>query len=478
MAGIGFELKKIYRKDGISRALMGAGYSTLVTIGPTLVIIGVITVLSLVLGVSRVPFAERELLSTTILWVFIFSVTMTAPFNSLFSRYLADKFYQEEFDDILPSFYVGVTIVGVVSLIMALPVMWSLYYRGHVDLPFILAAYVLWASAVLIFFTNTYLQATKDYKIIALFFFIGMAVAGILALVLWYFGISDTIHSMIYGLAVGFFVIAFTQFSYVRRYFRGRGGRYSDCLGYFRLHFPIFATNLFYTLGLYVHNFVFWTTPSRMVVAETYVCNQPYDMATCLAMFTNVSTMVLFTVIAETRFHDAYQNYMQAIIGASYSQIQLYKRTTFRKLSQQIIQIFGIQIAITSVFFMVVMLLGRQFFAGMTSEIYPVLAVSYLGIFMMYGNIVYLYYFEDRAGALLTALIYFLCTLLGSWWSKGLTVQFYGLGAFLGMLAGWTFSFFRIRYVERNIEALIYCRHKIIDTMRSSAKGEIVYRKS
>lgn len=441
-------------------------------------IIGVITVLYLVLGMSRVSFNDRELLSTTILWVFIFSVTMTAPFNSLFSRYLADKFYQKEFDNILPSFYVGLTMVGVISLIMALPVMWSLYYRGNVDLPFILMAYVFWTSAVLIFFTITYLHATKDYKIIALFFFTGMTVAGILAFVLWYFHMADTIHSILYGLAVGFFIIAFTQFSYVRRYFKGRGRCYSDCLGYFVRHFPIFATNLFYTLGLYVHNFVFWTTPMRLVVANTYVCHQSYDMATCLAMFTNISTMVLFTVIAETRFHDAYQNYMQAVIGATYSRIQLYKRRMFRTLSQQMIHVFSIQIGFTSVLFMVVMLLGREFFTTMTMEIYPVLAVSYLGIFMMYDNIVYLYYFEDRAGALLTALIYFLCTFAGSWWSKELPVQLFGLGAFLGMLAGWTFSFFRIRYVERNIEGMIYCRHKIIDTMYSSAKGKTVYRRT
>lgn len=457
---------------------MGAGYSSLITIGPTLVITGVITVLYLALDISKVSYGERELLSTTLLWVFIFSMMMTAPFNSLFSRYLADKFYQKEYDNILPSFYVGVTMVGVLSLLMALPIMWSLYKRGGVDLPFILMAYVFWTSSVLIYFTITYLHATKDYKIIALFFFAGMAVAGVLAYVFWAVGMCDTIHSVLYGLATGFFVIAFTQFFYVRRYFKGTGSRYGECLTYFKRHFPIFATNLFYTLGLYVHNFVFWTTPMRLTVANTYVCHQSYDMATCLAMFTNISTMVLFTVLAETRFHDAYQNYMQAIIGATYNRIQVYKKIMFRTLSQQMVHVFGIQISITSVLFMVVMLLGRQYFTGMTMEIYPVLAVSYLGIFMMYGNIVYLYYFEDRAGALLTAIIYFVCTFAGSWWSKSLTVQLFGLGAFLGMLAGWTFSFFRIRYVERNIEALIYCRHRIIDTMRSSAKGKTVYRKA
>lgn len=478
MAGIGFELKKIYRKDGISRALMGASYSSLVTIGPTLLIIGVILLLYLVLGVSEVAFGDRELLSATILWVFIFAGILTAPFNSLFSRYLADKFYEEKFDNILSSFYVGLTMTGAFSFVMALPVMWSLYHRGNVDLPFILAAYVLWTSTVLLFFTITYLHATKDYKIIALFFFIGMTVAAVLSFVLWHFGVSDTIHSILYGLAVGFFIIAFTQFFYVRRYFKGGNGNYLDCLSYFRYHFSIFATNLFYTLGLYVHNLVFWTMPTRLVVADTFVCNQPYDMATCLAMFTNISAMVLFTVVAETNFHDDYQSYMQSVIGGTHNQIQLYKRIMFRKLSQQIKQVFSIQVPITGALFLVVMILGQRVFTGATMEIYPVLAVAYLGIFLMYNNIVYLSYFDDHTGTLLTGLVFFLCTMVGSWFSRGFAMPLYGIGVFLGMLAGWTFSFFRIRYVERNVESMIYCRHKIIDTMRSSAKGEVVYRKN
>lgn len=457
---------------------MGAGYSSLVTIGPTLVITGVMSALYLGLDISRVSYGERELLSATLLWVFLFSILVTAPFNALFSRYLADAFYQKDYGGILPSFYTGLTLVGALSLLLAAPVLWSLHTRGGVDPLFLAAAYVLWVSAVLIFFTVTYLHATKDYRSIALFFLAGMAVAGGLAWALWAFGLCGTVHAILCGLAAGFFLIAFTQFAYVQRYFRGMEGRSFKCRLHFVRHFPIFAANLLYTLGLYIHNFVFWNTPMRLEVAATFVCHQSYDMASCLAMFTNISTMVLFTVIAETRFHDAYQNYMQAVIGATYGRIRMYKQILFRTLSGQMIHVFGIQISITSVLFMAVMLLGRQYFTGMTMEIYPVLAVSYLGIFMMYGNIVYLYYFEDQAGALLTALIYCACTLAGSLWSSTLTVQLFGLGAFLGMLAGWTFSFFRIRYVERNIEALIYCRHKVVDTMYASPKGRTVYRKA
>lgn len=478
MAGIGFELKKIYKKDGISRTLTGALYSSIVTIGPTLIVIVTILLLYLFLGMSNVSVTQREVLSSTILYVFIFSVILTAPFNSVFSRYLADKFYVEEFEDILPSYYTGILCTGGLSLLAAVPMMASLYFRGGVDLPFILAAYVMWVSAVLIFFSVTYLHATKDYKIIAIFFLIGMLLAGLLGWILYHFGVCDEIHSILYGLAFGFFCIAFSEFSYIRRYFKGNGQNYTECLTYLRRHFPIFATNLFYMIGLYVHNFVFWTTDMHLHVANTYYSHQAYDMASCLAMFTNISTIVIFTVIAETRFHDTYQRYMESVIGGTYKQIQKNKKIMFRTLSQQMSQVFGVQLAITAVLFLLILIFGVQMgFSGMILKIYPVLAAAYLGIFMMYCNIVYLYYFDDTIGSMLTGLIFLAATFLGTLVSKELAVEFFGLGAFFGMICGWTFSFFRIRWVERSFEGYVFCRYKIIETMKSSAKGKIVYRK-
>ena len=78
MAGIGFELKKIYRKEGIARSAVGIMYSTLVTIGPMVLVVGAIMLMYLLLGISDVNYADRELLSTTILYTFTFSIILTS----------------------------------------------------------------------------------------------------------------------------------------------------------------------------------------------------------------------------------------------------------------------------------------------------------------------------------------------------------------------------------------------------------------
>ena len=479
MAGIGFELKKIYRKDGISRTLLGAVYSTLVTIGPTILIITVILALYIFLDMTAVDMAERELLSSTILYIFIFSVCLTSPFNSVFSRYLADKFYEEDFDNILPSYYSGILLVSVLAMIMCIPVMLSLYFLGNIELPYIIGAFVMWASAVIIFFTVTYLHATKDYKIIAAFFAIALAVGALVAVVLYFLVGASQIYAILYGLATAFFIVAFCEFSYVRFYFKRGGTNYTECIKYLWIHRGIFLTNFFYILGLYVHNFVFWTTTQHLIVAETYYSHMNYDMATCLAMFTNISATVIFTVIAETHFHETYQHYMEAVIGGTYRTIQKNKTIMFRTLSMQLGQIFATQVAITCVIFMILVLFGQQIgFTATTMRMYPVLAAGFLGVFLMYCNIVYLYYFEDSFDSAMGAFIFFIATLVGAIFAAYfLPVELCGLGLFFGMACGWTYTYFRTRHLERNFEAHIFCRYKIIDTYKSSPKGKIVYKK-
>lgn len=478
MAGIGFELKKIYRKEGISYSLMGALYSSAVTVGPTIVVILTILFLYTVLDMTRISVADRELLSSTILYIFIFAVSLDAPFNSVFSRYISDKFYTEEGDDILPSYYMGLMVVSVLSMFMAVPVILSMYFRGHVDIPFLMGAYVLWASAVILFFSITYLQGTKDYKIVAASFFIAMILGGLTTLGLYRFTYWDQIHCILYGLALGFFVIAFCEFAYIRYYFKTDSGNYGECLKYIGRYRRIFFTNLFYISGLYVHNFVIWTTPSHLIVAKTLVSHQAYDMATCLAMFTNISTTVIFTVVAETEFHETYQKYMEAVIGGTYRVIQKNKRIMFHTLSIQLGQVFSMQVAISCIIYLFVHIFGLSLgFSSMTMAIYPELVVAYLGVFIMYCLIVYLYYFEDTLGSMITAILFFLGTFGGTLISKDFPVIFWGSGLMLGMVISLSFAFFRLRSLERSFEGHIFCRYKIIETMKSSNKGRVIYRK-
>lgn len=106
MAGIGVRLNKIYGKNTLTTDLVGVGYSTVVTIAPMLVVIGAIVAMEYFLGFSRIVYRERELFSSTILYIFIFSLLQQHRQLGVV-RYMSDVIYNETYEDILPCYYLG-----------------------------------------------------------------------------------------------------------------------------------------------------------------------------------------------------------------------------------------------------------------------------------------------------------------------------------------------------------------------------------
>lgn len=476
MAGIHFELRKIFKENSIRHTVIGAIYSTVTTIGPTLVSMAAIFLLYMVSGFMKIPYAQRELISSTLLYCFIFPVINTSITGAVFSRYLADKFYEEQLEDVLPSYYTGLLLTVGIGSLFGVPFALHLYYVGGIEFLFVLTSFALFMIINILFFTMTYLYATKDYRIVTTSF-VGGLVAGILleCLLQRVFGVS-VVYAILFGITFGFFVATVCLMAYVKAYFGNASDNYTECLRYMWDYKGLVIANLFYFLGLYVHNFVFWTTPMKLVVAKSYYTMQPYDMATCIALFTNISTIIIFTVMAETQFHEKYQKYIETIIGSTYEEMNRRKNSMFRLLIRIISHVFAIQIILTIILYLLVVIFHPLMgIGGVTMEIYPALAVGYLAVFLMYGNIVFLYYFNDVKGAMTTSIIFFVVVLATSIYATQLSAVWFGIGVLIGALCGWTFSFFRIRYMERHIEEHIFCKAKLVKEHTTGVQRTIVY---
>ena len=96
---------------------------------------------------------------------------------------------------------------------------------------------------------------------------------------------------------------------------------------------------------------------------------------------------------AETKFHDIYQSYNEAIIGASLKDIEIAKKNMFHLLIQQIGYVVRVQAIISVIIFLLVIIFLPDYgFSGLEMTIYPALAAAFFGIFTMYCNIIFLYY--------------------------------------------------------------------------------------
>ena len=464
MAGIGIKLNKIYSKNSVMANVYGIFYSTLVTIAPMLLVIGAIVFMQYFLGFSREGYASRELFASTVLYIFIFSLLVASPFLAVISKYMSDVIYEETYEDILPCYYMGLILTIVLGVLLGVPFCLWEYFVGHVGLHYVFAGFGGFVSLVFIFYTMLYLLICKDYKRISMFFFFGMLLTFVVSLILVYLLGCNISFAMLISLDMGFLLIAALELSLVKSYFRENSGEYKALFRYMKKYWQLIVTNFLYILGLYIHNFVFWTTDMRMIVAKSFVMMQPYDMATCLAMFTNISASVIFIVRVEMHFHDRYKLYSDMVIGGRGMDIENAKTRMFRQVGEELYSLTRIQFIISVVvFFLASLILPQIGFGGMVMRIYPCMAAGYFILFIMYNTIIFLYYFSDLTGSVLTTVCFCLFTLLGSIFATHLPDTWYGLGTVIGSFVGWCVAYLRLRWIERNLDVHIFCNGNILE---------------
>lgn len=458
MAGVGITLNKIFEKQSLTAHIYGFGYSAVITVAPMFVVIGAILVAELFLGYDTVDYYRRELFADTVLYIFIFSLLTASPFNAVLSRYLSDTIFEERYEDIMPCYYVGLILTVVLGCLLAIPFCIHEHLVGEVPLYYVFTGYCGFMALLLVFYSMLYLSITKDYAKISGVFIAGMALTLVMSFVLVRFLHWEITYALLLSLTCGFLLTGSLEIAIIQSYFRRNSRRYRPVLQYFKKYWKLVFINLLYTLGLYVHNFVFWSTDMHMILVRSFVTMMSYDMATCLAMFTNISATVIFISRVEMYFHARYKDYSEAVIGGRRYDIRNAQQRMFRQLGSELISLVRIQFIITvAVFLVCVIFLPWLGIGGETMRIYPCLCAGYFILFVMYGEILFLYYFNDLNGALLTSSVFCLTTLLGSIVATHLPEIWFGVGLVVGAFAGFTVGYLRLRWVEKNLDVHVFC---------------------
>lgn len=469
MAGIGFELNKIFKRRGILNYFAGAVYASAVTVGPTLMIVAVLLMLYTVLPYMETPVKNRELFSSTLLYCFIFPMIFSTPMNAVLSRYVADRIYMEKYDEIMPCIRTGMAVTLLAAAAAGIGFGVVEHKAGGVELLYVFVSYCFFIAMTMVFYLMTYVSILKEYRRITLCFAIGLG-AGFAAAWLWesWFGVEVT-RAILYGMTLAFLIVALLLYARLKSFFRDASEKRTGITGYLKKYPGLFLTNLFYVLGLYGHNFVFWNTDLQLRVAKVFVSAPSYDMAGCLAMFSNITCLVIFMTRVETEFAGKYQVYCSAVIRGSRAEIITARRAMMRVMKDEIFFLLRLQFVITTIIFLAAMLvLPRLGFGGLVLRMYPALSAGYLATFAMYALIIFLFYFDDRVGSMMTALVFCAGTVACSIAATGLERPLAGFGLFGGAMLGWTAGFFRLVYIQKHLDHFAFCRGSV---MPVSKKG-------
>jgi polysaccharide biosynthesis protein PelG len=476
MAGIGVQLNRIFDKHTVTSSLYGIGFSFVNTIAPMLVVIGCLLGMYEVLGFDKVGYLERETFSCSILYIFIFSLLTASPFNSVLSKFQTDRIYEQRYEDIRPCIYVGILTNLTLSSLLAIPFYIYAVVVGHIPVYYVFTTYMGFLGLTLTFSTMVFNSILKQYKKITMYFIYSMIVTFLLSMIFYFLiGFSVT-YSMLLALTIGFLLIASMEIANVLQYFPTNSHKYGEVLRYFVVYWKLIASNFLYTLGLFIHNFVYWAQPWHLVVRDTYISNQSYDMASCLAMFTNISASVLFISRVEMHFHERYKDYIEAVIGGKLDSIEKTKKRMFRGLSSQLLSLTHLQFIVSIVVYLIaIVILPITGFAGMIMEIYPQLAVGYFLSFLMYSEMLFLYYFDDLTGAMLNGVIFAGVSFVGSIIASKMPAIWYGLGFTAASFLAFTFSYFRLRWIEKNLDSHVFCRGTVLKQVYGDMPDSEVY---
>lgn len=479
MAGIGVQLNKIFDKHTITSSIYGIGFSFAHTIAPVLVVIGCLFAMFKVLRFDTVGYIDRETFSCTILYIFIFGLLTSSPFNSVLSKFQTDRIYEQRYEDIRPCIYVGLITNLTFSSIAAIPFCIYAIVVGGIEVYYVFTGYMGYLGFTLTLSTMIYNSILKQYRKIFLYFTYSMIASFLLSLLFHFIAGFSITYSMLLALTIGFMLIAALELSNVLRYFTANSRRYRDVLGYYRRYWKLIVSNFLYTLGLFAHNFVFWTQPWKLVVRNTFVCNPSYDMASCLAMFTNISASVFFISRVEMHFHDRYKNYIEAVIGGKLDTIEKNKRRMFQGLSSQLLTLAHLQFIVSViVYFIAVIILPVAGFSGLIMDIYPQMAVGCFISFLMYSELLFLYYYDDLTGALINGVIFAVVSIAGSVMAARLSSIWFGAGFTAAAFLAFSFSYFRLRWIEKNIDTHIFCKGTIIRQVNEEMPRPDIYNKT
>lgn len=467
MAGIGFELRKLFHKEGLINNIRAYAYSSLTTVGPMILCMLLITVLQIIMSKNGGSYFDWELYIATMSYCFIFSIIATSGVSMNLTRYIADMLYQKKYDRLMSSYYGVLLLILPICSIIAIVFLWGVqgefFYK--------LTAYFCFLLLVIIWIQGVYLSALKDYMRIARSFIIGAVLAMTIGWALLKFTSVPTVISALTGIDVGFFIIVLlSSIHFEQKFPRGSVTYYFEYLHYFKKFKSLFFAGCFIYSGIYLHNIVYWFSEKATVIADQFHVNMFYDVPVFYAFLSVMPTLVTFVVSVETSFYEKFRVYYLNILeGGTIQDIKAAKKQMQKTLIREISFLMEIQLLFT----VISIALGIKFlpYIGFTMEqldLFIILALAYFLFIMVFVFTHILMYFDDQKGVLWIGLLFFILNIVCTYWMMKLGYD--GLGIFIAAFVAIVAVIARLLYVLRNIDYYTFCAQPMNQVVTKKAR--------
>lgn len=459
MAGVGFELKKVFRENGgLLNSLRGFSLTAIITEGPMILTMIMLWGNRLLLKVNHGSYRQEEIYLYAITYVMIFSLILSNTVLMFTDRFISDCIYQKKTEMILPSFF------GIILALNMIGVPVSFLYLSTIPmgLAWKTAAMLCFSSMLVIWVQMAYLSAIHQYSYELIGFFAGSIVSLAGSAVLMKLGL-DGLLSVMYGTACGFLVMLCMFMAELIAFFpmdRFDIFCFLPALDHYRI---LILIGFLMATGLYGHNFVFWFSGFADHVFETGVFCTKYDVPTFFATLTIIPLLVRFVVSLETSFSLKNKTYFDTILaGGRFDDIMAAKNDLVNTLYRELARTMESQLVFTM---LAVIFVGNILaFNGLDEAmlgIFRILCFGYCIYGMVKSMTVILLYFDDRRGACIAAGLFTGTTVILSVITLFLPVSFWGIGFLAGNAVTFIWLIIRVRYMMEHLEYKVFCQQPL-----------------
>ena len=460
MAGIGFELKKLFSSNSIFMKLRANLFSSVVIAGP--MIMGALLLLGMKFIASRggATLHEQDLLIVVITYSLLFSLLLINTLSYVLSRYVADMVYTNQYKRIMPSMYGSIAIL----LMIGAPAWATFLFLSKLPIPYSAASFTLFCLAIVVWTQISYITDIKRYKEILLGFAIGI----ITSFTSGYFLVSngqDIVGSLLSAACVGYGIIMVTYTFVLHRHFpdgEGISFRFLEWIS----KFPTLPyVGFFTTAGLFTHLILMWNSPLGSQVYGLFYHAPAHDIPALFGFFTILASTVNFVTSLEANFYPKYKLYFSLLNeGGSLKDIEKAKEEMLTVLKQELLYLSMRQIFVT-VFSIVMIaevlnLVGIGFTITMIG-LFRVLSVGYALYAVGNTILLYLLYFSADRAALFPAFTLFIMNAAGTYFTLSQPANFYGFGFVLAAFAMFIVGWWKLVSFTRHLEYHVFCQQPV-----------------
>lgn len=452
MAGIGFELKKLFKENRLFSIFQVYGYSALLSSGTWMISIFSIMFIGLIKTYQNSNISDIIQFQVSITYLLALSLIFSSIFQLSFSRYIADRIFHEKPEKILPGF------IGVLSIVftagLAFILAFSFIFLRNTGPLFIILFCGSFLSLSGMWVANTLLLGIKKYKLIFSAYLISYAMIILLAFTVGNFRLEGLMFSFFAGNAFLFFFLSgiiiynyhssdFIDFDFLKEKEN-------------RLVPSLILGSLFYNLGVWIDKGLFWFSPSTGYnVIGKLNASVVYDLPLFLAYLSIIPGMAIFFYRLEADFAEKYELFFQAVReGGTFREIEDYKGEmvdTVRVMIREVIVVQGI-------FDLIIYFYSPSLFEilNMPKLYLPLFHIDLLSVQLQLGFMAMLsvlYYMDKRIEAMWASLFFLIANAVLTWSTITITGPLYfGYGFGISVFISFILALYMLRRSLRKLE--------------------------